>query len=117
MVLKCWRHKGAPVHSYLAAEQGAKVDGAGGVWGRQHGQVEFPGQLKPRGRMGVHALAQNRRRRHAIDIQRTGKEAVTPELFDRIEVVLALHQHAQVGLQDSAVGGAADTDQNVRSTR
>ena len=75
--------------------------------GRQQGQVEFASQLKPRGRMGVHALAQSRGRRHHANIQRTGEELVTPKCFDRIEVIFALRQQAQVGLQNIAVGDAA----------
>ena len=37
------------------------------------------------------------------------EEVVTPEFFNRIEVVLALHQQAQVGLHNVAVGDAAHT--------
>ena len=101
-------HKGVPVHRHVAAGQGAEVHRASGVLGRQQGLVELPGQLKPQGRMGVHALAQGRARRHDAHAQRTGEEVVTPEFFDRIEVVFALHQQAQVGLQDVAVGDAAN---------
>ena len=58
--------------------------------------------------MGVHALAHSRTGRHDAHAQRTGEEVVTPECFNRIEVVLALHQQAQVGLQNIAVGDATD---------
>ena len=60
--------------------------------------------------MGVQTLAQSRARGHHANIERLGKEVVTPKFFNRIEVVLALHQQTQVGLQNIAVGDAADTD-------
>jgi hypothetical protein len=97
-------HKRVPVDGHVAAGQGTKVHGAGCVFGRQQGLDKFPGQLKPRGRMGVHALAQGRARRHCAHVQRAGEEVIAPKLFNRIEVVFPLHQQAQVGLQDVAVG-------------
>ena len=44
-----------------------------------------------------------------VDVQGAGKEGIAPELLNGIEAVLALHQQAQVGLQNVAVGDAADS--------
>ena len=101
-------HKGVPVHGHVAARQGTKIHRARGVLGRQQGQVELCSELKPRGRMGVHALTQGRARGDCANVQAAGKEGIAPELLNGIEVVLALHQQAQVGLQNVAVGDATD---------
>ena len=58
-------------------------------------------ELKPRGRIGVHALTQVRARGDCAHIQCTGKEGITPELVNSIAVVLAVHQQAEAGLQNS----------------
>lgn len=42
--------KRAPVQRHLAAGHGTKVHGAGCIFGRRQGQVEFSSQFKPRGR-------------------------------------------------------------------
>jgi len=59
--------------------------------------------------MGVHALTQGRARGDCANVQAAGKEGIAPELLNGIEVVLALHQQAQVGLQNVAVGDATDS--------
>ena len=66
-------------------------------------------ELKPRGRIGVHALTQVRARGDCAHIQCTGKEGITPELVNSIAVVLAVHQQAEAGLQNFAVGDATDS--------
>ena len=106
-------HKLIPVHGHVAAGQSTKVHRPGCVLVRQQALVEFAGKLKPRGRMGVYELAQSRTRRHHAYIQQTGEEAVTPKFFDSIEVVLALHQQAQVGLRIIADGDAANPDRKL----
>ena len=59
--------------------------------------------------MGVHALAQSRGRRYCAYIQRANEELITSKFFNGIEVVLTLHQQAQVGLQNVAIGDTTDT--------
>ena len=59
--------------------------------------------------MGVHALAQGRTGRNFVNAQCLDKEVITPKFLNGIEVVLALHQQAQVGLQNVAVGDTTDT--------
>jgi len=106
-------HKRVPVHGHVAAGQGTKIHRGACVRGREQREVEFTRQLEPRSCMGVQALAQSRARGRHANIERLGKEVVTPKFFNRIEVVLALHQQTQVGLQNIAVGDAADTDREI----
>lgn len=62
-------HKSIPVYDYVCTGQSTKVYGSACVYGRQQGQVEFTGQLKPRGHMCVHALVQGLARRFCAHIQ------------------------------------------------
>ena len=59
--------------------------------------------------MRVHALIQGRARWDCANVHGAGKGGIAPEIFNGIEVVLALHQQAQVGLQNVAVGDATDS--------
>ncbi len=102
-------HNIVPVPGPVAARHETKVHRARGVLGRQQGQVELCSELKPLGRMGVHALSQGRARGDGAHIQGAGQEGIAPELLNGIEVVLASHQQAQVGLQNVAVGDATDS--------
>ena len=102
-------HKGVPVYSHVAARQGTKVHRAHGVLGQQQSQVELWVEFKPRGCMGVHALAQGRARGDCANVQGLGKEGIAPALLNGIEAVLALYQQAQVGLRNVVVEEATDS--------
>ena len=103
-------HKGVPAHGHISARQGTIVHRARGVLGRKQGQVEPCSELKPRGRMGVvHALTQDCARGYCANVQGAGKKGIASALPNAIEVVLALHQQAQVELQNVVVGDATDS--------
>ncbi len=86
--------KGVPFQGHVAARQGTKVHRANGVLGQQQSEVELWVEFKPRGCMGVHALAQGRASGDCANVQGPGKEGITPALLNGIEAVLALDQQA-----------------------
>ena len=96
--------EGVDVQRHIAAGQHTEVHRLAADFHAQHGGVDVIDQVKPRGRVRVHALAQGGRRWHGPQTQCAGEEGVFALAFDGIEVVLAQTQQAEVALEDVAVG-------------
>lgn len=96
--------EGVQIEVHVAAGQQTEIHRLATELHAQHGGVDAVDELKPRGRVDVHALAQGRGRWNGPQAQRAGEEGIFALAFDCIEVVLAQTQQTKVGLQDVAVG-------------
>ena len=96
--------KGIEIHRGLAASQGPKVDGLPVDAAAKQQWVHLRGQLKPRCRVRVHALAQGRARGNSAQAQRTLEEGVVSKVLDRVKVALAQTQQGEIAFENLAVG-------------
>lgn len=69
----------------------------------EHHGFDVLHQIKARGCMHIHALAQGGRRWHSAQIQSTDEEGICALAFDSIKVVLAHTQQTEVTLENVAV--------------
>ena len=104
--------EGVNVQRRIAVAHGAKVNGPAIDLHAQHRLIDALGQVKPARCVSVQALPERGTRRHSRQAHGTHEESIIATfaasiLLDGLEIILALHQQGQVGLEDGAVGMAA----------
>ena len=96
--------KGIEIHRGVAASQDSKVDGLPVDAAAKQRLIHLRGELKPRCRVRVHALAQGRARGNNAQAQRTLEEGVVSKALDRVKVAFTQTQQSEIAFENLAVG-------------